>query len=173
MYYLLFYLQFPNFHFPNCQSSSLSTACLVQLYRQIDSKCMCTSSNIQQLMVIIILVGSLLLSLTPHVISQGEHSPAGRSQLYWVAANSTQCGNLSNDSNCGTLGEYMEKGANFSLSDTTWIFLHGEHIALTGWRLEIVQARNVTLQGEEKCAKGVEKCVLVVTNNLGQFISKK
>ena len=116
----------------------------------------------QQLMMIIILVGSLLLSLTPHVISQGEHSPAGRSQLYWVAANSTQCGNLSNGSNCGTLGEYWRKGANFSLSDTTWIFLHGEHIALTVWRLEIVRARNVTLQGEEKCAMGVEECVLVV-----------
>ena len=116
----------------------------------------------QQLMMIIILVGSLLLSLTPHVISQGEHSPAGRSQLYWVAANSTQCGNLSNSSNCGTLGEYIEKGANFSLSDTTWIFLHGEHIAFTFWRLEIAQGRNVTFQGEEKCATGVEECVLVV-----------
>ena len=65
----------------------------------------------QQLMMIIILVGSLLLSLTPHVISQGEHSPAGRSQLYRVAANSTQCGNLSNGSNCGTLNEYQRKGA--------------------------------------------------------------
>ena len=121
-------------------------------------------ANSQQLMMIIILVGSLLLSLTPHVISQGEHSPAGRSQLYWVAANSTQCGNLSNDSNCGTLGEYQRKGANFSLSDTTWIFLHGKHNVLTGWRLEIVRARNVTLRGEEKCATGVEECVLVVTN---------
>ena len=114
---------------------------------------------------IIILVGSLLLSLTPHVISQGEHSPAGRSQLYWVAANSTQCDNLSNGSNCGTLGEYWRNGVNFSLSDTTWIFLHGKHIALTAWRLEIVQARNVTLQGEEKCAMGVEECVIVVTND--------
>ena len=103
--------------------------------------------------------------LTPHVISQGEHSPVGRSQLYWVAANSTQCGNLSNGSNCGTLGEYWRKGANFSLSDTTWIFLHGEHIAFTFCRLEIVRARNVTLQGEEKCATGVEECVLVVTND--------
>ena len=96
-------------------------------------------------MMIGVLAGCLLLSLTPHVISQGEHSPAGRSQLYWVAANSTQCGNLSNSSNCGTLGEYQRKGANFSLSDTTWIFLHGEHNALTVWRLEIMQARNVTL----------------------------
>ena len=134
-------------------------------YRQIPSACVPqTVANSQQLMMIIILVGSLLLSLTPHVISQGEHSPAGRSQLYWVAANSTQCGNLSNSSNCGTLDEYWRKGANFSLSDTTWIFLHGEHIALTVWRLEIVQARNVTLQGEERCAMGVEECVLVVTN---------
>ena len=121
-------------------------------------------ANSQQLMMIIILVGSLLLSLTPHVISQGEHSPAGRSQLYWVAANSTQCGNLSNGSNCGTLAEYWRKGANFSLSDTTWIFLHGEHIVLIDWRLEIVKARNVTLQGDRKCAMGVEECVLVVTN---------
>ena len=134
-------------------------------YRQIPSVCVPQAmANSQQLMMIIILVGSLLLSLTPHVISQGEHSPAGRSQLYWVAANSAQCGNLSNSSNCGTLGEYWRKGANFSLSDTTWIFLHGEHIALTGWRLEIVQARNVTLRGEDKCATGVEKCVLLVKN---------
>ena len=114
-------------------------------------------------MMIIILVGSLLLSLTPHVISQGEHSPTGRSQLYWVAANSIQCDNLSNGSNCGTLGEYWRKGANFSLSDTTWIFLHGEHIALTVWRLEIVQERNVMLQ-EETCTLRVKKCVLVVRN---------
>ena len=123
-------------------------------------------------MMIIILVASLLLRLTPHVTSQGEHSPAGKSQLYWVAANSAQCGNLSNSSNCGTLGEYMEKGANFSLSDTTWIFLHGEHIALTGWRVKIVRARNVTIQGEEKCALGVEECVLVVVdynNNMEDF----
>ena len=116
-------------------------------------------------MMIIILVGSLLLNLTPHVISQGEHSPAGRSQLYWVAANSAQCGNLSNDSNCGTLGEYWRKGVNFSLSDTTWIFLHGEHIAPTVWRLEIVRARNVALRGEERCATGIEECVLVVTSD--------
>ena len=122
-------------------------------------------ANSQQLMMIIILVGSLLLSLTPHVIGQGEHSPAGRSQLYWVAADSTQCGNLSNGSNCGTLGEYWRKGVNFSLSDTTWIFLHGEHIAPTTWRLEIVQARNVTLQGEEKCVPEVEECVIVVLSN--------
>ena len=135
-------------------------------YRQIPSECVPQAmAYSQQLMMIIILVGSLLLSLTPHVISQGEHSPAGRTQLYWVAANSMQCGNLSNGSNCGTLGEYWRKGANFSHSDTTWIFLHGEHIALTGWRLEIVLARNVTLQGEEKCAVGVEECVLVVTND--------
>ena len=119
-------------------------------------------ANGQPLIMITILVGCLLLSLTPHVISQGEHSPAGRSQLYWVAANSTQCDNLSNGSNCGTLGEYWRKGANFSLSDTTWIFLHGEHIAFTFWRLEIAQGRNVTLQGEEKCATGVEECVLMV-----------
>ena len=116
-------------------------------------------------MMIGVLAVFLLLSLTPHVISQGEHSPAGRSQLYWVAANSTQCDNLSNSSNCGTLDEYWRKGANFSLSDTTWIFLHGEHIALTVWRLEIMQAQNVTLQGEEKCAMGIEECVLVVTWN--------
>ena len=116
-------------------------------------------------MMIIILVGSLLLSLTPRVISQGEHSPAGRSQLYWVAANGTQCDNLSNGSNCGTLGEYWRKGVNFSLSDTTWIFLHGEHIAPTVWRLEIVRARNVALRGEERCATGIEECVLVVTSD--------
>ena len=144
----------------------LMTACIS--YRQIPStnspQAMARS---QQLMMIIILVGSLLLSLTPHVISQGEHSPAGRSQLYWVAANSTQCGNLSNGSNCGTLGEYWRKGANFSLSDTTWIFLHGEHdTAPTVWRLKIMQARNVTLQGEEKCAMGVEECVLAVKNEV-------
>ena len=126
----------------------------------------------QQLMMITILVGSLLLSLTPHVISQGEHSPAGRSQLYWVAANSTQCGNLSNGSNCGTLGEYWRKGANFSLSDTTWIFLHGEHIAFTFWELEIVRARNVTLQGEEKCAMGVEECVIVVKYDCNDDFTK-
>ena len=123
-----------------------------------------------QLMMIIILVGSLLLNLTPHVISQGEHSPAGRSQLYWVAADSTQCDNLSNGSNCGTLGEYMENDANFSLSDTTWIFLHGKHVSFTVWRLEIVQARNVTLRGEEKCATGVEECVLVLYDDIFKTI---
>ena len=141
-------------------------------YRQIPSAWLPqTVAHSQQLMIIIILVGSLLLSLTPHVISQGEHSPAGRSQLYWVAANSAQCGNLSNGSNCGTLDEYWRKGANFSLSDTTWIFLHGEHIAPTYWKLEIVQASNVTIQGEEKCATGVEECVLVIRNDCNNRVT--
>ena len=96
------------------------------------------------------------------LIDQGDLSSAGRPGLFWVAADKAQCSNYSNDSDCDTLaGYHRRKVVNFSLSDTTWIFLHGEHWENCGGsNLAIVGARNVTLKGEEKCAMGSEKCII-------------
>ena len=95
-------------------------------------------------------------------INQGDLSSAGGPGLFWVAADKAQCSAYSNGSDCDTLAGYQErKDVNFSLSDTTWIFLHGKHRGnFGGSNLTIVWARNVTLKGEEKCAMGSEKCII-------------
>ena len=95
-------------------------------------------------------------------INQGDLSSAGRPGLFWVAADKAQCSTYSNGSDCDTLAGYQgRKNVNFSLSNTTWIFLHGEHWGnFGGSNLTIVWARNVTLKGEEKCAMGSEKCII-------------
>ena len=49
-----------------------------------------------------------------------------------------------------------------SLSDTTWVFLHGKHWLWQDHKLEIVGAGNVTLKGDEECAVGVEECILAL-----------
>ena len=99
------------------------------------------------------MLASLLL------INQGDPSSAGGPGLFWVAADKAQCSNYSNGSDCDTLAGYQgRKDVNFSLSDTTWIFLHGEHFG--GSNLTIVGARNVTLKGEGVCAMGTEECLL-------------
>ena len=96
------------------------------------------------------------------LINQGDLSSAGGPGLFWVAVDKAQCSNYSNSSDCDTLAGYQgRKDVNFSLPDTTWIFLHGEHVGnFGGSNLTIVGARNVTLKGEEKCAMGSEKCIL-------------
>ena len=96
------------------------------------------------------------------LINQGDLSSAARPGLFWVAADKAQCSTYSNGSDCDTLAGYQgRKDVNFSLSDTTWIFLHGEHWGnFRGSNLTIVWARNVTLKGEEKCAMGPEKCII-------------
>ena len=103
------------------------------------------------------MLASLLL------INQGGPSSAGRPQLFWVAADKTQCSNYSNGSDCDTLAGYqLRKDVNFSLSDTTWIFLHGEHmLGFEGSSLTVAGARNVTFKGEEQCAMGAQECVLL------------
>ena len=106
------------------------------------------------------------MAITPIVIfllfiNQGDLSSAGRPGLFWVAADKAQCSAYSNGSDCDTLAGYQErKDVNFSLSDTTWIFLHGEHVGGTRSNLTIVGVRNVTLKGESICAMGAEECVL-------------
>lgn len=87
-----------------------------------------------------------------------------KSQLFWVATDRVQCGIYSNGSNCDTLDGYLKReDVNFSLSDTTWIFLHGEHVVVSDdGSLDIVGARNVTLKGEDKCAMGAEECVFMM-----------
>ena len=78
-----------------------------------------------------------------------------------MAADKAQCSNYSNGSDCNTLAGYQgRKDVNFSLSDTTWIFLHGEHVGGTGSNLTIVGASNETLKGEGVCAMGTEECLL-------------
>ena len=112
------------------------------------------------------LINFLLLSISPHA-SQSATTSAGRPQLFWVAANKAQCSNYSNGSDCDTLEEFLIRiDVTFSLSDTTWIFLHGEHLVYVYKfrKLGIVGARNVTLRGEEKCAIGVEECALVLSS---------
>ena len=95
------------------------------------------------------------------LFNQGDPSSAGRPGSFWVAADKAQCSTYSNGSDCDTLAGYQgRKDVNFSLPDTTWIFLHGEH-AVRGRRLKIVGARNVTLKGDGACAKGTKECVLV------------
>ena len=98
------------------------------------------------------------------LINQGGPSSAGRPQLFWVATDKAQCSNYSNGSDCDTLEGYeLRKDVNFSLSNTTWVFLHGTHEwGSGGSSLIIVGVRNVTFKGEEKCAMEVEKCVLVM-----------
>ena len=96
------------------------------------------------------------------LINQGGPSSAGRPQLFWVAADKAQCSKYSNGSDCDTLaGHQRRKDVHFSLSNTTWIFLHGEHEV---GELNIVGGRNVTLKGEEKCAMATKKCVLTCSN---------
>ena len=103
-----------------------------------------------------IFLWSLLLSFSPDV-SQSATASAGRPQVFWVAADKAQCNNYSNGSDCDTLAGYQgRKDVNFSLSDTTWIFLHGEHMVLK--QLNITMARNVTLTGEDRCAVNAQRC---------------
>lgn len=93
---------------------------------------------------------------------------AGRSQVFWVVPDKAQCGNWSNNINrdCGTLEQYLiRKDINFSLSDTTWIFLHGEYVLLKPFRMDIVEARNVTIKEEDKCVMEVEECILKTMEN--------
>ena len=93
---------------------------------------------------------------------------AGRPWVFLVAPDKAQCGNWSNDVNrdCDTLEQYlMRKDINFSLSDTTWIFLHGEHVLLKPSKMDIVGARNVTIKGEDKCGMEAEQCILKTTEN--------
>ena len=93
------------------------------------------------------------------LINQGELSSAG--SLFWVAADEAQCSNYSNGSDCDTLAGYQgREDVNFSLSDTTWIFLHGEHAGRAGDSLTIGGARNVTLKGERASTMGAEESVL-------------
>ena len=97
----------------------------------------------------VVLLSPLLLSISLP-ISEGSTSSAGRPHLFWVAANKTQCSNYSNGSDCDTLDRYLgREDVNFSLSDTTWIFLHGEHVLSK--QINITLARNVTLTGEKRC----------------------
>ena len=102
------------------------------------------------------------------LVNQGGPSSAGRPQLFWVAADKAQCSNYSSGSDCDTLDGYWRRykyDVNFSLSDTTWIFLHGEHEWDSGESsLKIVGARNVTLKGDDNCALEAKKCTIV--NNI-------
>ena len=86
-------------------------------------------------------------------INQGDPSSDNKSGLFWVAAEIEQCSNYSNGSNCDTLAGYQgRRDVNFSLSDTTWVFLNGKHIEdIPRTGLIIQGARNVTLKGEEGC----------------------
>ena len=116
---------------------------------------MARNRKMQALMVI--LLSPLLLSAL--LGSQSITSSAGRPQLFWVAADKTQCSNYSNGSDCDTLDEYLgREDVNFSLSDTTWTFLHGEHVVRK--QINIIMARNITLRGEERCAENVRRCTL-------------
>ena len=102
----------------------------------------------------------LLLSVSLAFIQSDPIFTTTSPHLFWVAANKTQCSNYSNGSDCDTLDGYLgREDVNFSLSDTTWIFLHGQHVLNQTSKLEIVRARNVTLKKEEKCATG---CRLVL-----------
>ena len=69
---------------------------------------------------------------------------------YWITPDLSHCGNRSP---CQTLKEYIERNL-FSRSDTTWIFLQGEHY-LPDYeiynRIVIKNATNVTLAGEYAC----------------------
>ena len=96
-------------------------------------------------------------------INQGDPSSDDKSGLFWVAAEIEQCSNYSNGSDCDTLAGYQgRRDVNFSLSDTTWVFLNGEHVEdIAGTKLIIIGARNVTLKGEEGCGMGTGKCALV------------
>ena len=97
-------------------------------------------------------------------INQGDPSSDNKPGLFWVAAEIEQCSNYSNGSDCDTLAGYLRRrDVNFSLSDTTWVFLNGEHMEdIPGTDLIIQGARNVTLKGEEGCGMGTGKCALVV-----------
>ena len=99
-------------------------------------------------------------------INQGDPSSDNKPGLFWVAAEIEQCSNYSNGSDCDTLAGYQgRRDVNFSLSDTTWVFLNGEHTEdIVGTSLIILGARNVTLKGEEGCGMGTGKCALVVVN---------
>ena len=102
-----------------------------------------------------IFLWSLLLSFSPHV-SQSDTPFAGRPGLFWVAADKTQCNNYSNGSDCDTLDGYLDRNdVNFSFSDTTWVFLHGEHVV---HKQLFTMARNVTLLGEDRCAATAQRC---------------
>ena len=124
---------------------------------QLESSCIAMALDSCLPTVTTLMVAFLLL------INQGGSSSAGRPQLFWVAADKAQCRNYSNYSDCNTLKEYVRrKDVNFSLSDTTWVFLHGEHEwGFEESSLKIMGARNVTLKGEEKCAMGAQKCSIV------------
>ena len=99
-------------------------------------------------------------------INQGDPSSDNKSGLFWVAAEIEQCSNYSYGSDCDTLAGYQRRrDVNFSRSDTTWVFLNGEHMEdIPGTGLIIWGARNVTLKGEEGCGMGTGKCALVVVN---------
>ena len=126
---------------------------------QLESSCIAMALDSCLPTVTTLMVAFLLL------INQGGSSSAGRPQLFWVAADKAQCSNYSNGSDCDTLAGYqLRKDVNFSLSDTTWIFLHGKHMLGLGFRrryLKIVGARNVTFKGEEQCTMGAQECVLL------------
>ena len=108
---------------------------------------------------VVILLSPLLLSAL--LGSQSITSSVGRPHLFWVAANKTQCSNYSNGSDCDTLDGYLgRRDVNFSLSDTKWVFLHGEHVVREC--MEIILARNVTLTGEEQCTADVQNCTIVI-----------
>ena len=111
---------------------------------------------------LVILLVLLLSVILPSI--QSDLTFVGKSQLFWVAADKIQCSHYSNDSNCDTLVGYLNRDdVNFSLSDTTWIFLHGEHaVNSSDCSLEIMGARNVKLKGEDECAIGDEECVFTM-----------
>ena len=107
----------------------------------------------------VILLSPLLLSAL--LGSQSITSSAGRPHLFWVAADKKQCSNYNSGSDCDTLDRYLgRKDVNFSLSDTTWIFLRGEHEVHD--HMEIILARNVTLTGEEQCTADVQNCTIAI-----------
>lgn len=111
-----------------------------------------------------LLLGAFLL------IIQSDPAFAHISQLFWVAADRVQCSIYSNSSDCDTLEGYLKRDdVNFSLSDTTWIFLHGNHVPVSDWSLQFVGMRNVTLKGEDKCATGTEDCILMLNPHVTEI----
>ena len=120
-----------------------------------------------------ILLSPLLLSaLLGH---QSITSSAGRPHLFWVAVNKAQCSNYSNGSDCDTLDGYLgSEDVNFSLSDTTWIFLCGRHMVRK--QINIIMARNITLTGEERCTANVQRCTIKIdfdSNGLDHIFIRK
>lgn len=99
-------------------------------------------------------------------INQGNPSSDNKPGLFWVAAKIEQCSNYSNGSDCDTLAGYQgRRDVNFSISDTTWVFLNGEHMeGIRSTGLIILGARNVTLKGEEGCGMETAKCALVLVD---------